>query len=38
MFTQLKSCLLSDGRRTDIPNLFVLDNEQLQGLREIADP
>lgn len=38
VFTQLKSCLLSDGRRTDIPNLFVLDNEQLRGLRETADP
>lgn len=38
VFTQLKSCLLSDGTRTDIPKLFALDNEQPQSLRGFADP
>lgn len=33
VFTQLKTCLPSDGRRTDIPKLFVLNNEQPQPLR-----
>ena len=33
VFIRLKSCLLSDGRRTDIPKLFVLNNEQPRALR-----
>lgn len=33
VFTLLKTCLLSDGRRMDIPKLFVLHNERPQPLK-----